>query len=436
MAAAALSLGSTSIAADSTSEELLEATKSLPVHQAARAVFAAYHTNGPTTSRDRFSAFFDQAIRSSLSDKLSSDLKEKHILICGEILNDGLGDYFQMRLTAEKISSLFPAVEISMIPQFEDPDSLDKDQETTPYEIIKLLSIDIAHRKIKEMETNPLINRAISIIHRANLIINLPYHRLCSLLKILKKEAHPLPPIIQFYELDFTSSLRSMGIRSGQAGIPIASLPSPFDLSSLAHRPLSTFLTTNPGETLFAYFHSQTLLCYFVFAQLMMHIPRGKNINMICPAQNGIDYLSEMHIGGLKQIEFYEMCETTETLVCRSQTIFSHSGVCLRLINPFPLPHRDVLTLIAASKSWVGCTGDVSFSEALAHGLPLYEMTPHKEVFVSSLYEYATKHRERFPLLSPFFRFMISLFSSRTSRFELRYALVLYELISDPRLQV
>jgi len=49
----------------------------------------------------------------------------------------------------------------------------------------------------------------------------------------------------------------------------------------------------------------------------------------------------------------------------------SSSGKMLRLINPFPLEHNDVLRSIALSEEPVGVTGNITFSESLDR-LPFY----------------------------------------------------------------
>lgn len=62
------------------------------------------------------------------------------------------------------------------------------------------------------------------------------------------------------------------------------------------------------------------------------------------------------------------------------------SGKTLRLKQELPIPYEDFIALMQKSQNPVGCTGDLSLSEALSFAkIPFYEMRTHKTETIDSL---------------------------------------------------
>lgn len=88
---------------------------------------------------------------------------------------------------------------------------------------------------------------------------------------------------------------------------------------------------------------------------------------------------------GIKEVQFFNKNSNRELVKTHADTL-QETGKTVRLINPFPLSNKDVLTLMALSSGCTGSTGDLSLSElfsmSLANGkVPFYETLLHKMDF-------------------------------------------------------
>jgi hypothetical protein len=111
------------------------------------------------------------------------------------------------------------------------------------------------------------------------------------------------------------------------------------------------------------------------------------------------EFLSEL---GIQKVEFYKLA-ADGTYRCEDTIPYASCGKVVRIINPFPLSHRD-MRIIMANSSSIGCTGDVSFSEAISEKkLINYEVRLHKEQFFHDLMQLATAPLR---LSSPFFDYL------------------------------
>lgn len=82
---------------------------------------------------------------------------------------------------------------------------------------------------------------------------------------------------------------------------------------------------------------------------------------------------------GIQKIIVYQQ----ETIEC------APTGRVVEITNPFPLPRQDFMELMATAAGPLGCTGDLSFSEAIQVGIPFYQIRSEKTPFVQDLIQFA-----------------------------------------------
>jgi hypothetical protein len=140
------------------------------------------------------------------------------------------------------------------------------------------------------------------------------------------------------------------------------------------------------------------------------------------------EFLSEL---GIQKVEFYQL-EDDATYECTDTISYASSGKVVRIIDPFPLSHRD-MRIIMANSSSIGCTGDVSFSEAVSEKkLITYEIRPHKERFFQDLIQLA---RIALPFGSPFVAYLRLLEERNREPLNLKLIRSMGSLVSSSEVQ-
>jgi hypothetical protein len=129
----------------------------------------------------------------------------------------------------------------------------------------------------------------------------------------------------------------------------------------------------------------------FVYSSCSALLDDAKQIDIICSltrlVNSNHDTPDEEHYEfdtdnfkklGVSKIQLFQRQESGEFKLI--EEIGGEGGKVLRLINPLGVDNADAKILAKASYLCVGCTGDLSLSEALSYDkLPWYQIVHHKQ---------------------------------------------------------
>ncbi|MEX0962266.1 MAG: hypothetical protein WDZ28_05375 [Simkaniaceae bacterium] len=334
----------------------------------------------------------------------------KHILVTGQVLSDGRGDYFHIKKTAEKIKNLFPTYQVYMVAELEE------------------LTVNIGYFESaeKEIETFLLLpgihdnERALlkENCHKYDLIINTPsLYYPTFILNSEKQQEHAV------HQLDNSIRLAEYGIRDFHNQIPlglscdslgiileedqknykIENIESGFLKTLLIEdQSIEEFLATN--NLYFGYFRQgvtpewenflfQFWNAYSTKDKIVIVLNFKNKIDLIqveknCSRKVALKIFTAPFFAyfNAKRIEVYLK---NKSYFEELDSIDSGGMHSLKIIDPFPLSHNDFLTMIQKSDLPTAVMGDQSFGEAVSfYKLPFYQPLAHKQSFIYELREY------------------------------------------------
>lgn len=272
----------------------------------------------------------------TISQYESFPIRNKKIIVVGEVSSDGLGDYFQMLLTAKYLTKYFPECTIRICTNYKD---------LTP----------ISDEELKE----------------ADLLINIPhgYSPNPGRVPKLRVEEYGFSP-----DQSFALGLSSQSYKVVGISLTDISSSNLLDISSpllqQLHEPFYVgYLKDSPNE------HHRV---GFILTVISSCSNSSQNITIVLP----LDKLANLNIVLLKDLGIRQVTKAGEILNIQEK------GKDLYIINPFPISNDDWMILLKYSESLIGCTGDMSFTEVISNDkLPFYQIRGHKKEFVDQVIE-------------------------------------------------
>ncbi|WP_154017776.1 hypothetical protein [Candidatus Protochlamydia phocaeensis] len=321
---------------------------------------------------------------------------EQEVVLSGLVHVDGKGDYFHIRKLAKVVKQLLPANPVSMVVL---SDSIHKDTLFPPKNISQSIVYEeygchgYAFAEFPE-DTLEKIEQA-ALFLEVSWPISLYSFNLARENVKNKIQIHEYNHVNQFHS---SSHQVKMGIdlEGCHKGIFLKDYASrQVTLAHLKKTALKAFLfgtayptakeTDNYTDTHhlhLAYLHDPETFYIKVFIYTLITAQQdNKSIDVCLP----IEKLEELELDqeflkkqGIGKIQFILLKDEESQI----EEITIQEGKTLRLINPFPLKHSDMITLMHASSVLVGCTGDHSISEVMGcNKCPFYEIASHKWEF-------------------------------------------------------
>lgn len=313
-------------------------------------------------------------------------LVEKHeIVVAADVMMDGLGDYYNALTVAEIIKELFPDQKILMV--------VDMDEQRYDF-VRKNQEIECYRAQYPEPKNISERVKNASLILEVSQPIQLKLYTgfICNAIK-QKKETESYQRLLEYgcrYE---------MGLDYLSWGIFNKEMPADLSMMDLGNEDLKKifFKTVSPdheniekyfqeNELFFSYMHEPKSLLLYAYAAIASQQMKDKNIDIVTPLKSNtkmdLSFLKELGIG---KIEFYSMdsSKVTENLVIAGEKQISQEGKTLRMINLFPLVHKDMLILIQQSHPFAGGTGNQSFSE-MKNKVIFYQLNFYTQVFFNT----------------------------------------------------
>ncbi len=329
---------------------------------------------------------------------LNIEVGSHEIVVSGFVASDGLGDYYHIKAAAELLHLKFPG-KIGMVIELPGYRTRLR-QLTLPVE--KNFDLVVFDEKDTEIDE---VARAIEMLQRAQVVVDLPYDVPCSLIPKISAEQKTVKLFEYGSEsasLSKSPKSRSLGLDQYELGIVIKPKlleTSLQDLRDIALRQFFFLETADMHDQEIAY-HNETDFAFaymkhdfftrslagFVFSCCEAYAFSEKQaIDIVCPHDgNGLleSLFKESNIG-IKTVQFYRK-KGLEVLLEKEITL-EKKGKLLRLINPFPLSNHDMQIFMNKSL-YVGCTGDMTPSEAISLGRVLfYDLLDHKRAFYRSM---------------------------------------------------
>jgi hypothetical protein len=348
-------------------------------------------------------------------------------VVCGFVASDGLGDYYQILETAKILQKYFTCI-VGVVARV---DQLPKRK--------KMLSLPdpskfrVAIYDAFADKTNVARQAADQLFQQASMIIETPHRQLCYLYHDFSGDLNPTK--VKVHEYDYDKDIGypienrpwehvAMGLGAFTLGIVIKEpneVPGISALNDLALKELLLGKASaepdyyNGYHLIFGYlkiedehfsFRGDLFIQDFIFSCCLALSKDPKHIDIVCPVkrvlnanwpsedENHADFDCEaLQKAGIQTIQLFHKSATGQlTLV---EQIGSGDGKMLRLINPFPLSNGDMQILIKASYRYAGCTGDLSFSEAISYEkLPWYQIMGHKRHSFRAFRDLANGARE------------------------------------------
>ena len=401
-----------------------------------------------------------------LYSELATLCPERTIAVVGYVLPDGFGDYYHIVNAAKTIRENCPNLKVRIVVCHVDenlPNVIRKPADIALYffRFIDLDSITDMKECIRVYDSiSPSIQEAKKLIAEADLVLEISqaiqrnrYYNdisgsgLDGYTYIAEYEASYYPP-----------TAFAMGIASNHLGIVVKHKPATTSLLNLQNEPLKNILfgTEHPSEKdlenylnthepVFGYLKWRSYCgLAFIYTTAACLKSSQKTIDLIIPPIKinciSTDFLKEQGISKLVIIKKENGNWIPE------EHIFSNTGKTLRLISPFPLDQEDFFTLTLHSHPWIGCTGDLSWSEVVSFDrLPFYEMIKVKQKFCSRLCELAD-YVDPTKLLRKYFELLMEISSEKdfnasnesvkeeTQNKLTQQALILAQLLQQPEL--
>lgn len=360
-------------------------------------------------------------------------LRGKDLLVCGHVVA-GFGDYYQMLATADMLHRRF----CSKIKILALTDNLEtrKDQfilpDPTKFDLV-----------FHDPEEDPFADREpfVKMASDAAIIVETPQLYFCDY-TIGFKDGHTATKV-KFHEYDwvkdrprYTPSSRSMywdqltmGLGPFTLGIVIKEPERVGGIASLESGTLKgiLFSTTTPSsqdeahylnshKLVYAYFQmtfemynfkgspGSVTMQEFIFSSCFSLVNDDRAIDCICPVKRilnanwnipdkeHVDFdLALFQKAGIGRIQLYAKKE--KGALALVEEVALGAGKVLRIINPFPISNSDVQILTKASYNVVGCTGNLSLTEAISYEkTPRYQPMPHTQRVLHHLKELATDY--------------------------------------------
>ena len=322
----------------------------------------------------------------------------KHIAITGFVQNDGSGDYYIMLQLAERVHELFSKAKITLYAEVEDMRSRKR---TFPIDDrFQTLFSGTVLRKEQFVDEEPVKDKALrkaaeAIARKADLHIEAPH--MCQTTRLYQTLA---PPPLRFLELcsnlihreDLLISdkeklpIYSMGLGDSEFGLnfvpPPKGKPS---LDSLQCPSLKAKLKEiGPSTLYFMYFsHDSTLKYRHFLEKRLLDSQDGctfvnatkYTIMSEYSKYNRADYLKVVIPDHIRVVKTYLLDAKGEIVSGETIKGPKEDGICVHIFETYPLPHQDILTLMALAKEPIGCTGNMSLLETLSYDkLPDFEL--------------------------------------------------------------
>lgn len=318
-----------------------------------------------------------RALYSQLSEKLHIDT----LVITGHVMGDGLGDFFSMLKTATTLTTAFPNLKIKVMAHSNDIERLQRVVPEIPFSVTFFTDLKELKTALKEQPC------ALEIAFPIYTVTDRPSHIYLLTEYGCRSEMAHRPPV--------------MGLEPHQEGIFINPPTNQTSELSLEDDFINQrlFGTTRPSqEEMKAYFADHQLYfghipksmgqqLSFIYTILTQTQQRAQDLTLCIAVDDNRTKLGELldhsflKECGIKKIISHQKSSSQQEPL---EIDIQESGKTVTLINPFPLNHRDISQLLHCSEPLKGCTGDLSFSETIAEGIPFYDIKQHKYDFFSS----------------------------------------------------
>ncbi|MES2122753.1 MAG: hypothetical protein V4492_08270 [Chlamydiota bacterium] len=334
------------------------------------------------------------------------------LLITGYVQEDGLGDWALMLHAARVIQEKFPSFKIIIGAEVQ---GLSTRRDRFTSEEVTAFVWGVKDKRMGtvnfEDPDRDRIERdkCIEAASRATMVIELPHTSQNSSITF---DSVAIPTVRIFESGAVAADLNTLlhmresaapfglGVSTFESGlIWKAPLESDVELSSLEDEWLKNILLDSSREDHilhFGYLHYASV--HFIAACIAAdeHNPKGTidiivSDNFSNPEKiiSAIQYLE--CFPEIKEIQAWKKDSIDKTTLYTSAI---EKGISIRLINPFPIPNRDMHKLIVCSSGFIGCTGEVSLAEVLSYKrLPFYEVRGFKMPFLKSLTQIAREQK-------------------------------------------
>lgn len=323
--------------------------------------------------------------------------REFSLVIKGLVHKDGMGDYMQMRLVAQKIQKAYPLWKIDIVLEIEE---LSKRRSKFPIgdPHIHIYGIESPGRLTWESAEDEAAYRlAKTIVESANIVLDLPSMDFpCQIfrsntIRIIeygaKRQTFANWPEMPRRLMNLQGGWFQicMGLSPFQSGLIF---PDPLPLEdrslTLLNPALQNLLIENNSTLFFGY--ARNGYNFFISCCAGSKYLPNPDIDIL----STLDYIPSGDVmldfyktQGIKSIEYYKK-NGEGNYIIENRLDISDEGKSLRLIQPFPLSNND-MRILMANAFCTGCTGDASLSEAFEN-LFYYEMVArHKQPFFEDL---------------------------------------------------
>jgi hypothetical protein len=188
----------------------------------------------------------------------------------------------------------------------------------------------------------------------------------------------------------------SMGFGSFSVGGVFPEIGEKPDMSELQNSQLNKWLfdtEISSQEQVKNYFeHTNLNFAYikdiksleYALSALTAGIDKEKNVDLITPLPSRNEAILRINLNPALQQQLLKN-GVGKIIICNKDGQFEQNlsidgkGISLRMIDPFPLTGSDFSTVMRNASGPIGCTGDMSLSEVIAMGSPIYYQAPgHK----------------------------------------------------------
>ncbi|OGN71715.1 MAG: hypothetical protein A3G30_03970 [Chlamydiae bacterium RIFCSPLOWO2_12_FULL_49_12] len=333
--------------------------------------------------------------------------QKRTISVLTYVLSDGLGDWYHGMTAVNIIAQALPHWNVQFVVQLS---IKHKNQESLsfPNGCETFLFYDDRKEPV-----SPAFYRALQHLRESDVILETPvpfFGDLTGQKSLLVSNSKGLmKKVILMEEYDDMSPLgKSMGVGLYSHGIALSPFTGERGFEYLENKGLKRFLLDgakkNSHHFCYGYLPKQEKektderhMLAFITATLALFEESGKEwIDLVGPFDSEEIQINSYLLEFLKTKDVQELqCINKDPQRpgwITTSIPFEKEGRKIRLINPFPISHHDARLLTALSENVVGCTGDMSLSEALSEGLlPFYQIRSHKESFFRSLHDLAAE---------------------------------------------
>lgn len=351
---------------------------------------------------------------------------DQEIVLCGNICKDGLGDFYHLVNAARILKEAFPSQKISLVMDFKEYKSRQsKIQLPQEFECI-------VYDSEKDSPNSDLVAKGREKLAKAHLIVNLPDKYPLELISEAKKKNPECKKPIRFMEYGYGDDSYSrnwgdkatvaMGVNPSEVGIVIKPQLSE-GLLNLENGALIKLLMGKEAPSIAderSYIDATSrCFCYarkegvvqFIRIACAAYAEDAKPLDIVCPFDDSY-YLYLKNIPNenpeIAKIQFYKKTPEGKIELIK-ESAREGAGKTVRIIDPFPLTEHD-FQIFASKADFMGCTGDISFTEAVSYGKTFFYNAPeHKADFIESLADFAEERFGEDSLLAVCFKIMSEL---------------------------